>query len=336
MPPNDSPDDAEARRRFCAALAEAQRHAKMVGKDGTNAFHKYAYTTAESVIEEVRICLSSFGLALSKTDSRIVESAMQGYELIGKDQVRTFRYCSLVTTWELTHKDGYSRTIGVEWPIVPEKGRPIDKAVAVADTSTISYLLRDVLCLTRKDADDDMNDDRRDSHPPPRSWRAARREPEGDTDQPADTNRIPPPDTTRNGPETPKTRTSGTDEPITLEEIAAEFDAVDRLVAAGIASEDIERRMDIWRTTRRIPRARTDVRGAILTRIFLASRRVLSDEEHDKALATLTETERAHLAALEAKIAVHRRGQYGEVAQAPKDEAKDQQADEAHAPPNRG
>ncbi len=50
-----------------------------------------------------------------------------------------------------------------EWPIVPERGRPLDKAIASAKTSSLGYLLRDLMVAPRVLPGDDMDDSARDA-----------------------------------------------------------------------------------------------------------------------------------------------------------------------------
>ena len=59
-----------------------------------------------------------------------------------------------------------------ETPIIPDKGRPMDKAVATARTYALGYMLRDLLLLPRVEpsADVDARDDR--GHEPKRRAKA--------------------------------------------------------------------------------------------------------------------------------------------------------------------
>jgi hypothetical protein len=41
------------------------------------------------------------------------------------------------------------------WPVTLERGRPLDKAVAIASTSSLGYLLRDLLLMARVDPGDE-------------------------------------------------------------------------------------------------------------------------------------------------------------------------------------
>jgi hypothetical protein len=55
---------------------------------------------------------------------------------------------------------GYEMTL--DWPIIPEKGRPWDKAHAGALTSSLAYFLRDLLLMPRVEEGTDMDSGERD------------------------------------------------------------------------------------------------------------------------------------------------------------------------------
>lgn len=145
MPQDTNPDPMA---RLYAALAKASGDARGVEKDSKNSFHKYSYASAESIIREAKDCLSRHGLALFPSRSDVEQ---RGEQLV-------FR-----RTWTLAHEGGGTLTLEqVPWPIVPDKGRPIDKAVAGADTASLGYFLRDLLQIPRVDEGDDMDHDSRD------------------------------------------------------------------------------------------------------------------------------------------------------------------------------
>lgn len=145
-PVTPAPVVAEQRPGFAslaAALAAAQGAGKAVAKDGHNRFHGYRYATADSIIAAGRELLSEHGLALIPTQSQV-----DGWERSGENRFELKR------GWKLCHTSGESIDCYVAWPIVLEKGRPLDKATAIADTSSLAYLLRDLLLLPRGDESD--------------------------------------------------------------------------------------------------------------------------------------------------------------------------------------
>lgn len=162
------------------ALVLAQSSIDRVAKSSANSFHKYAYTSADTMIAATRSALAVAGLAVRReswsitADERYVES------------VFAIMY----------GPTGETRTDRVAWPIVAEKGRPVDKALAGALTTSLSYWLRDLLLLPRDDdAEMDRRDDRRSDdttsrglgHRPP-----ARRDLSRITAMAADAARTPP------------------------------------------------------------------------------------------------------------------------------------------------
>ena len=132
---------------IAAALLKAQQGIESVKKDATNSFHRYNYTSAEEMIGACRKALHDHGLVATR--------ATWG---IDKD---VGEFGSIVSTMTLMHADSGERIDApITWPIVPEKGRPMDKAIAAALTSSLSYWLRDLLMLPREEEGMDKRDDR--------------------------------------------------------------------------------------------------------------------------------------------------------------------------------
>jgi hypothetical protein len=126
-----------------AALLQAQKKMAGIGKDGTNEYSKYNYTTAEHMIEECRKVLLAEGLVARRV----------GWLVVDKVIVRS--------QFKLTHPDsGESEQFESDFYAVEKKGTPIDKAQAGALTTCLNYWLRDLLLLPRKDeAEMDRRDD---------------------------------------------------------------------------------------------------------------------------------------------------------------------------------
>ena len=129
------------------ALVEAQKIAKSVGKDKSNSFHRYKYASAEAMIEEARGALTEAGLAF-----RCVGAIASTPD--GKPPM-------LLVCYKLSHISGEHEIIESETPIIEEKGRPFDKAVATAKTYDLGYTLRGLLLLPRVEEEVDERDDRR-------------------------------------------------------------------------------------------------------------------------------------------------------------------------------
>ena len=145
---------AQTTTGLAAALVAAQAAARAVGKDATNQFHRYKYASAEAIIEEGRGALGVGGLALLPlgwTFQR--ETPAHDKSPVG----------TLFSRYRLLHgASGEALDLDVAWFVIPEKGRPEDKALAGALTTSLAYLLRGLLLLPREDADaaQDQRDDR--------------------------------------------------------------------------------------------------------------------------------------------------------------------------------
>lgn len=132
---------------IAAALLKAQQALESVKKDATNSFHRYNYTSAEEMIGVCRKALHDHGLVATRATWGIDKD-------IGE-------FGCIVSTMTLMHADSGERfDAPITWPIVPEKGRPMDKAIAAALTSSLSYWLRDLLMLPREEDGMDKRDDR--------------------------------------------------------------------------------------------------------------------------------------------------------------------------------
>ncbi len=126
------------------ALSAARDKCQPAPKDAENAYHKYSYASAEAVI-------TAANDALVKSDLALIPMI---------DDVRTVApgVTVLDRTWILCHSSGESLTLKlVAWPIIPDKGRPLDKALAGALTASLSYRLRDLLMIPRVDPGDDIS-----------------------------------------------------------------------------------------------------------------------------------------------------------------------------------
>lgn len=135
-----------------AALVDAQRRAEAVEKTAQNSFHRYAYASSEAVIQVARRALGEAGLAVS---AHYAVEHLEPHEM-------------LAATYVLDHLSGESRSYSSSTPIIPEKGRPADKALAAAKTYDLAYFLRALLLLPRVEegAEVDARDDSQHVPPP--------------------------------------------------------------------------------------------------------------------------------------------------------------------------
>lgn len=133
------------------ALHAAQWSAKKISKDSRNKFSNYDYCSAESLMELWTDIAGRNGLSLFPLELNI-------------------RYTpgdppTLSTTWLLSHIKGEDRTLTMDWPIIIAKGKPMDKAIASARTSSLGYLIRDLLIAPRVNPTDDMDHDQNNQAP---------------------------------------------------------------------------------------------------------------------------------------------------------------------------
>lgn len=150
-PPVLAPEPAAAMKGLYKALVAAQRAAGSVGKGAWNDYHKYKYASAEAVIEEARHALNDAGLALMHV-GWVSHPAIAGDHPHPRVEVH----------YRLLHEDGVALDFKASSYVIPEKGRPPDKAEAGALTTNLSYVLRTLLLLPREEegTSPDTRDDR--------------------------------------------------------------------------------------------------------------------------------------------------------------------------------
>ena len=164
-----------AKGGLAKALAAACAKARGVEKDAKNKFHGYDYASAEVIYAEAKLALEGCGLALVPVgnevaflpeggDTRLVASpTKKNRDGSPKETLEVYagpRF-ELRSSYLLVHESGESLPLSCSWPIVPESGRPLDKATASARTTSLSYLLRDLLGMPRVDKTDNMDHGRR-------------------------------------------------------------------------------------------------------------------------------------------------------------------------------
>lgn len=143
-----------------AALVQAQTAIAPVEKGSTNAFHKYKYASGDDIIAAGRAALNGAGLAAFAVRWTLTETPFEWAD--DKGVLHPDVSIRLLVHYRLVHTSGEALDFEpFSVPVLPEKGRPIDKAEAGARTYALSYFLRDLLLIPRVDegADNDQRDD---------------------------------------------------------------------------------------------------------------------------------------------------------------------------------
>jgi hypothetical protein len=136
------------------AIVQAQGAVEEASKDGRNPEDGYTYATADELVRVGKAALKVAGLALLPVSTDIVPCASGGVDLVR---------CFL-----LLHGSGASMPLTVRWPVPGDKAR--DKAAASAYTSSLGYVMRDLLAIPRVMAGEEPMDSRREraASPAPR------------------------------------------------------------------------------------------------------------------------------------------------------------------------
>ncbi len=141
-------DEKKVNQDLERKLLAAQENLIGVRNDGKNAFAGYTYTTVEKMIAVARKALHSAGLSLRR----------EGWSIEGDISSESVVVHSVFKLAD--PESGGAATFGVSWVAMTGKGRPIDKAIAGALSSTWTYFLRDLLLVERSDeAEMDNRDD---------------------------------------------------------------------------------------------------------------------------------------------------------------------------------
>ncbi len=140
------PEGVRPTGNLAAALSAACDRCRAAVKDARNEYHKYDYASAEEILTVADEALQGTGLAVIPLRAKltVVGSGNVAIHALDRDLL-------------LSHASGESVPLRVEgWPVVTDKGRPLDKAFASALTTSLAYLLRDLLRIPRVDPADDI------------------------------------------------------------------------------------------------------------------------------------------------------------------------------------
>ena len=143
--------------RISKALVAAVRAAKALKHDKKNAYQSFTYTSAEALIAEARKALSQNGLVCFQAGWGWEPIAARDYTKYSNSGDLKLATGKAFVTFTVLHESGESIAGKVEVPVIPEKGRPEDKAMATALTMAESYYLRSLLMIPRSMSADEMN-----------------------------------------------------------------------------------------------------------------------------------------------------------------------------------
>ena len=149
--------------KWAAGMVQAAKSLKAIEKRGRNSFHKYEYATAEDVMDACRSALAAGGMAVDASEWEVEQVGESSFMLRQKLRI--------------VHESGECQTRTIVWPIVPEKGRPMDKAVAVALTASLAYAVRGMLLAPRGIGEPDMSARDDTAYHPPQAKPAAKPKP---------------------------------------------------------------------------------------------------------------------------------------------------------------
>ncbi len=173
--PTIAPPPPPPSKTLLAALVVAQHEANPVTKSARNDYHKYNYASAEAIIQEAGEALSFAGLAAFPVS---VERDPTALDHVWKKDDKGEEFIDIPRRVRMTLAvvhcaSGEERLFVCSVPVIPEKGRPEDKAEFGARTEMLAYALRDLLLLPRlaegtPSARNDTGEPPRDNKNPPK------------------------------------------------------------------------------------------------------------------------------------------------------------------------
>lgn len=129
---------------LAAAIVIAQKSVRAVQKLGWNKHQEFAYATADEMISEGRAACNEAGLALLCLGWTFEPAAPGGRE---KDPIGRVHPLYL-----LAHESGVCVQLKSSTFVIPDRGRPADKAESASLTGNLGYVYRALLGLAREDA----------------------------------------------------------------------------------------------------------------------------------------------------------------------------------------
>lgn len=141
--------------KLSEALAQARDRCKSAAKSSKNEHYRYSYASADTVIDVASQAMEGSGLAIVPVFEELA--------VLGDSSSAIY---VLNRRMLLSHSSGEYTPLEIRgWPVIPDRGRPLDKAYAIALTSSLAYKLRDLLQMPRGTQDDVAAQDDRQTPP---------------------------------------------------------------------------------------------------------------------------------------------------------------------------
>ncbi len=148
-------ESTEPKTLLCGKLLEAQRNLADLPKDSENSFHRYRYTSADTIIRESRRVLNLAGLVVRRVEHKTIDFPIDGW-------------LAVESQFAVEDPESKESILAISaYPYKADKGMDWDKSLSAALTTSFAYWLRDLLAIDRSDAEVDRRGD--ENKPAPRS-----------------------------------------------------------------------------------------------------------------------------------------------------------------------
>ena len=163
VPKAAEPPPPQSPKTVHEALVLALRNARPIAKDARNQHQGYSYISADAVIGACQKWMADAGLALTvgRTFKPFSPEVSEMLKPVGKaGRPATGRTAGVLvlefSLYAIAAEDADPITLNYEQPVVIDAGRPLDKAVAAANTTALRYFLG-TMFLIPSDSDGEVD-----------------------------------------------------------------------------------------------------------------------------------------------------------------------------------
>jgi hypothetical protein len=119
---------------LAAALAIARDRCLPAEKDAYHSYHNYWYASSDSVLKSGNAALQGSGVSLIPINHVL--------KIVGTGNTAHYE---LERNWLLVHSSGESLALKTPWPVLPERGKPLNVSIKIAMKESMAMLVQGLL-----------------------------------------------------------------------------------------------------------------------------------------------------------------------------------------------